>query len=246
MADLTQIVESNVRALERKLELNNPVNREIINQYAFEEKKYGAGKLYEIIQEEYPSMSESVNQAYNAMMNESNKKSDFLDDVKVLHEYIRAVELIKAKTSAGAAIKPEMQKVYDYLTEFTKKVSEFFPVHEQILIQKAYAAKDIARREAITPVQTVSNLKYRDEITRKLFPNRKDAESYYNKSMLTLIECVEIIYKAAQDPEIAKHAQVNIEEMKSSLPEEETLEMIFSITKKYINTEINRIYSKRD
>ncbi|MBI3027114.1 hypothetical protein HYY70_03295 [Candidatus Woesearchaeota archaeon] len=218
----------------RTLEIDDPTTRAIIVAYHNAEMRR-AGHAIRHLQFSYSTLGEIIK---NTMDGYDPIEKD-REVIAELTEIREGLDQLIARMDAGSDVTDVARMIRDTETAITLWYG-FSQVRQRTSIEKANTVRAIAAEKQIDTNQVIDNQVYMDEVTRRVFPTRQDAQRYIELSQRANNGAMKVVrdFFALPDPIGKKMVSSGIQ-----LPSDEALNALQRETLKYAASELNRIYA---
>jgi len=238
----------NLSPLEIKLELNNPENKKIVQDY----NKFNIGKIRKIV---YPSLAKKYPSLKSYLT--SNKDDDPIAQLEEAKSQISSLQAIKRLGYIVDAVKDftkdKEDKDYKFIKNFIEHTDSFaenastlISLQEKFYVDLIHAVKDVSSKRKISLDKVIKKQQYMDEVERTVNPTRKESEAYlrtlqlYEKEILNISKGFSIFAKKAEKMGLKSDAIAKIK----GLPDSREMNAYQKAIRDYNAKEFDRIYSK--
>lgn len=238
----------NLEALGRQMELKDEENREIIREYsrAVKERTYQSDELKGVIKR-YPSIRgllEKIKDDNRDPIDVQNENLTQFRQLKLMSNVVTIIE--KVAEAAGEDLQNDkdyklMKDVLGRSDEMISFYEGFCPIQESYYLKVAKEVKDISASEEIDMENVIQSQDCQDEIGRRIFPERENAENFTEivmKGILCMMDSARALKILAKKSGMEE----TIPEDMNLLPTEKATNAFVGAMRTYSAKEFDRIY----
>ena len=212
-------------------EIKEPSIKAAMTDYAKAEVEKMA-PLFQFLKTEYPSLNEFLEDTTDDTTNDPIEKIQ--KNISTLKQIKRAGKLASLFLKGEKAqyfneVFNDFNSLYDFYIQFA-------PISQQFYLETARAMQQLASERKIPLEEVVGNQNYMDEVARKVFPTRQEAEVFF--------ETFEKILNLST-PLVRGFAALGIV-ADNQIPTEEATNALQQATLEYRLKELDRIYAIKD